>query len=146
MTNAQFVDGLALSGILPAPLIIFTTFVGDVGGGRWGALSLTAGAFLPAFLLTIIGHTLFERLGAHSSTQTFLDGVTAAIVGLITVTSTGILWSSRPATTSQLLLALVLFVASLLILNRSKAKLTTLVVVLGSAGLGFLALWGLALT
>jgi chromate transporter len=28
MTNSQFLDGLALSGILPAPLIIFATFVG----------------------------------------------------------------------------------------------------------------------
>lgn len=145
MTNAQFVDGLALSGILPAPLIIFTTFVGYVGGGPWGALALTAGAFLPAFLFTIIGHTLFERLVAHTTAHTFLDGVTAGVVGLITLTSAGILWSSRPATTAQLLLALVLFAVSLLILYRSKAKLTTLVVVLGSAGVGFLALWGLAL-
>jgi chromate transporter len=36
MTNAHFVDGLALSGILPAPLIIFTTFVGYLGGGPLG--------------------------------------------------------------------------------------------------------------
>ena len=28
MTNSQFLDGIALSGILPAPLIIFATFVG----------------------------------------------------------------------------------------------------------------------
>jgi chromate transporter len=32
MTNAQFLDGLALSGLLPAPLIIFSTFVGYIGG------------------------------------------------------------------------------------------------------------------
>ncbi|TMK75129.1 MAG: chromate transporter, partial [Actinobacteria bacterium] len=30
LTSSQFVDGLALSGILPAPLIIFSTFVGYV--------------------------------------------------------------------------------------------------------------------
>jgi chromate transporter len=28
MSNAQFLDGIALGGILPAPLIIFSTFVG----------------------------------------------------------------------------------------------------------------------
>ncbi|MBE2272086.1 MAG: chromate efflux transporter, partial [Anaerolinea sp.] len=41
MTNAQFLDGLALSGILPAPLVIFGTFVGFLGGGLVGALALT---------------------------------------------------------------------------------------------------------
>ncbi|MEO5580678.1 MAG: chromate efflux transporter, partial [Gemmatimonadaceae bacterium] len=38
MSNDQFLDGLALSGILPAPLIIFGTFVGYLGGGPLGAL------------------------------------------------------------------------------------------------------------
>src|SRR5215212_4432936 len=28
LTDSQFVDGLAMSGVLPAPLIIFSTFVG----------------------------------------------------------------------------------------------------------------------
>ena len=41
MTNAQFLDGLALSGLLPAPLIIFSTFVGYIGGGPWGAIAMT---------------------------------------------------------------------------------------------------------
>lgn len=39
MTNTQFLDGPALSGILPAPLIIFATFVGYLGSGPLGALS-----------------------------------------------------------------------------------------------------------
>ncbi|MGH2794371.1 MAG: chromate efflux transporter, partial [Actinomycetota bacterium] len=37
MTDGQFLDSLALSGILPAPLIIFGTFVGYVGAGLDGA-------------------------------------------------------------------------------------------------------------
>src|SRR5205085_4824971 len=39
MTNTQFLDGLALSSLLPAPLIIFATFVGYAGGGALGAIS-----------------------------------------------------------------------------------------------------------
>src|SRR5215207_10685759 len=45
MTDAQFLDGLALSGILPAPLIIFSTFVGYFGGGPLGAIAMTVGIF-----------------------------------------------------------------------------------------------------
>ncbi len=36
LTQQQFVDGLALSGALPAPLIIFSTFVGYIAGGLAG--------------------------------------------------------------------------------------------------------------
>src|SRR3546814_12812760 len=41
MTDAQFLDGLALSGILPAPLLIFSTFIGYLGGGPLGATVMT---------------------------------------------------------------------------------------------------------
>src|SRR3546814_17994055 len=47
MSNTQFLDGLALSGLLPAPLIIFPTFVGYLAGGPWGAFRMTVGLFLP---------------------------------------------------------------------------------------------------
>ena len=56
MTDGEFLDGVALSGILPAPFIIFSTFVGYLGGGPWGAIALTLGIFLPAFGFTLIGH------------------------------------------------------------------------------------------
>jgi chromate transporter len=143
MTNAQFVDGLALSGILPAPLIIFTTFVGYLGGGPLGAIALTAGAFLPAFLFTIVGHRFFERLIANPTVQVALDGVTAAVVGLIVVTSAQLLWASLPAAPIELALAGVLFALSLAVLYRWKSKIATVVVVLGAALLGFVALLAL---
>ena len=37
VSEGQFLDGLALSGIIPAPLIIFATFVGYQAGGLAGA-------------------------------------------------------------------------------------------------------------
>ncbi|NPC85830.1 chromate efflux transporter, partial [Pyxidicoccus fallax] len=77
MTNAQFLDGLALSGILPAPLIIFSTFVGYLGGGLAGALVLTAAIFAPAFAFTLLGHDFFERVLHQPRIRLFLDGVTA---------------------------------------------------------------------
>jgi hypothetical protein len=36
LTDAQFLDGVALAGVLPAPMVIFCTFVGYVAGGPWG--------------------------------------------------------------------------------------------------------------
>ena len=63
MTNAQFLDGLALSGLLPAPLIIFSTFVGYIGGGPLGAIIITIAIFAPAFAFTMIGHDYSRAIG-----------------------------------------------------------------------------------
>jgi chromate transporter len=90
MSNAQFMDGIALGGLLPAPLVIFATFVGYVGGGPWGAVAMTIGIFLPAFALTLIAHEPMERLIHNRRVKTFLDGITAGVVGLIAATALGL--------------------------------------------------------
>ena len=59
LTDSQFVDGLAIGGVLPAPLIIFSTFVGYIAGGLVGALAMTLGIFLPAFVFPIYFHRLW---------------------------------------------------------------------------------------
>jgi chromate transporter len=133
MTNEQFLDGLALSSILPAPLIIFSTFVGYLGGGPLGALSLTTGIFLPAFLITLIGHQYLERFVHNKTIHTFLDGVTAGVVGLIAATSVGILQTAINGPP-----AIVMFLAALLILLFWKAKIAVAVVLLAAGILGFL--------
>lgn len=71
LTNAQFLDGLALSGLLPAPLIIFSTFVGYLGAGALGAIAMTLGVFAPAFAFTMIGHEYVERLVENTAVHAF---------------------------------------------------------------------------
>jgi chromate transporter len=133
MTNAQFLDGLALSGILPAPLIIFSTFVGYLGGGPIGALVLTVGIFLPAFAITLVGHDYLERLVENQAAHAFLDGVTAGVVGLIGATALVLL-----SETVGDLPSWVIFVLALLLLFRWKAKWAVAVVVLGAGALGWI--------
>ena len=135
MTDAQFLDGLALSGLLPAPLVIFSTFVGYVGGGALGAVIMTIGIFTPAFAFTMFGHDFLERLVDNKSAHTFLDGVTAGVVGLISATALGIL--------SQTIIGLhawIIFSISLLLLFRTNAKWTVALVVLAAGLYGFLFL------
>jgi chromate transporter len=134
MTNQQFLDGLALSSILPAPLIIFSTFVGYLGGGPLGAILLTAGIFLPAFSFTLIGHNFFEKnFIENKAAHAFLDGVAAGVVGLIAVTTIGLF---QAAVTD--LPSLGIFVISLLTFYRWKAKAVIPIVMLGAGVMGYL--------
>ncbi len=131
MTNDQFLDGLALSSMLPAPLVIFATFVGYVGGGPMGSLALTAGIFLPAFSFTLIGHSYFERLVTNRSTHAFLDGVTAGVIGLMAATSLLLMREGLAGLPS-----IAIFLTALLVLYRWKSKLAVPVVVLGAGLVG----------
>lgn len=135
LTNAQFLDGLALSGLLPAPLIIFSTFIGYLGGGPLGAIAITTGIFLPSFAFTMLGHEYVEHLVENRAVHAFLDAVTAGVTGLIAATALGIL--------SETVLGLdawVIFAAALLALFRSKAKWTIAAVILGAGAYGLLFL------
>ena len=129
MTNEQFLDGIALSGILPAPLIIFSTFVGYFGGGWLGAVLITVVVFLPAFLFTLIGHGVMEKLINHTRLHSFLEGVTAGVIGLISVTAVHLLTN-----TIQSVFSIIVFIISLLMLYLIKSKLAV-VYVLVVAGL-----------
>lgn len=86
LSDAAFLDGVAVAGLLPAPLVIFATFAGYVAGGWVGALAITSGMFLPAFAFSLI---FFERLEALVESPTLhrlLDGVAAAVAGIIAAT------------------------------------------------------------
>ena len=128
LTDRQFLDGLALGGILPAPLIIFGTFVGYVAGGLSGALAMTLGIFLPAFAITLVGHETLERVVENRSLHDLLDGVTAGVVGLIAATSVH-LFRAGIRTLPQVLL----FVAGLAVLYLWRSKAAVAVVVIGAA-------------
>jgi chromate transporter len=133
MTNSQFLDGLSLSGILPAPLIIFATFVGYLGGGPLGAIALTTGIFLPAFAFTLIGHGYVEKLVANKAAHAFLDGVTAGVVGLIVVTAIGLF---REAVFD--IPTVIIFALALLAVYRWKAKAAVIGIMFGAGLLGWL--------
>jgi chromate transporter len=133
MTDAQFVDGLALSGILPAPLVIFGTFVGYLGGGFMGALAVTTGIFLPAFSFTLVGHGLIERVVEAPSLHAFLEGVTAGVVGLIAATTVRLAPTAVPD-----VFAGVIAAAALLILTVWRSKMAIAAAVLSAGALGML--------
>lgn len=86
LDDGQFLDGVAVANVLPAPLVIFATFAGYIAGGLPGALAITAGMFLPAFTFSLV---FFERLEAvveHPRLHHTLDGVAAAAAGIIAAT------------------------------------------------------------
>jgi chromate transporter len=133
LTDSQFVDGLAISGILPAPLIIFSTFVGYIAGGLVGALLITLGIFLPAFVFPIFFHRGLVAIAENPRIRPFLLGVAAGVIGLIAAVTVHIVDTSVVDAYTA-----VLAVGAFAALQRWHGKLTVLYVVLGCGLIGTL--------
>jgi chromate transporter len=125
------VDGLAMSGVLPAPLIIFSTFVGYLAGGLAGGLAMTLGIFLPAFVLPIFLHRWLVAIAENPRIRPFLFGVAAAVIGLIAAVTVDIVDAGVVDVPTA-----ILAVAAFVVLNRRHGKLTIVAVVLGCGAIG----------
>lgn len=137
LTDTQFIDGLAIGGALPAPLIIFSTFVGYLAGGLTGALLMTVGIFIPAFVFPIFFHRQLVSIAENPKVRPFLLGVAAAVIGLIAAVTIDILRTSVVD-----IFTAVLASAAFFVLYRFHSKLTVVAVVLGCGIIG--AAWQLA--
>lgn len=139
MTDAQFLHGVALAGVLPAPLVIFATFAGWISGGPAGALAITAGMFIPAFAFSMLFYERLEAMAEHRRLQLFLGGVAAAVVGLIAVTlfdlsQAAVERSPQPA------FSLLIFAVGLAVMYGWQSRFATLGVLALGGVLGALAL------
>lgn len=134
VSDANFLDGVALANVLPAPLVIFATFAGYAAGGWVGALAITAGVFLPAFAFSMIFYDRLEAVVADGRIRAALDGVAAAVVGVIAATVVGlaqVLWSPGAA-----LWPVVVAVGALLALYLFKSRYAAPAVLVAAAAVG----------
>ncbi len=133
VTPQAFLDGIALSNVIPAPLVIFGTFLGYLAGGPGGAALVTLGIFIPAFSFTLIGHKWLERAIENPALHGFLDGIAAAVVGLLAVTAFEI---AVQAVTG--IYAAVLFAAALAGFYFLRGKWVVPVIMIASGALGLI--------
>jgi chromate transporter len=83
LTHQEFVDATALGQVTPGPVLISATFIGYRVAGTLGALVATISIFLPSFIMTVIAGSSLARFHTNKLLQSFLRGVTPAVVGLL---------------------------------------------------------------
>jgi chromate transporter len=95
LNAAQMMDGLALGETTPGPLIMVVAFVGFLGGHSQGlfgqpvlggivaACVVTWFTFLPSFVFILAGGPLVESTRHMPSLAGPLQGITAAVIGVI---------------------------------------------------------------
>jgi chromate transporter len=83
MTNAQFLNGVALGQITPGPVVQTVSVVGYAAAGVGGALLAGLIAFSPSFVFILAGARHFGALRTNRVAQAFLGGAGPAAIGAI---------------------------------------------------------------
>ena len=83
LTEAQFMDAVALSFLTPGPVVIMVAFIGFIVAGFAGAAAAATGVFLPAFAVVILLAPQFSRMLRNARVRSFVAGVTAAAIGAL---------------------------------------------------------------
>jgi chromate transporter len=145
LTQQQLADAIAVGQFTPGPLLTTSTFVGfllghskfggGLAGGIVGGIIATVAIFLPAFILVaLLGH-LLQKLRASTWARGALDGMNAAVVGLmiLPLLRLGIPAIYDTAAGTPDWLNLLILLASLIGLWR-KINATWLIIAAGLAG------------
>ncbi len=143
LTADQMVQGLGLAESTPGPLIMVTQYVGFIGAwndpgpfspllyGTLGALITTYATFLPCFLFIFLLAPYIELLANDRRLRAILIGVTAAVVGVVAnlavYFATQVLFPDGVRLAGLDLFALVVAVASFVVLQRYKAPIYLMV-------------------
>jgi chromate transporter len=143
LTADQMVQGLGLAESTPGPLIMVTQYVGFIGAwndpgpfspllyGTLGALTTTYATFLPCFLFIFLLAPYIELLANDHRLKAILIGVTAAVVGVVAnlavYFATQVLFPDGYSVASLDVFALVVAVASFVVLQRYKVPIYLMV-------------------
>jgi chromate transporter len=83
MTDAQFLNAVALGQVTPGPVTHTVTAVGYAAAGVGGALLAAVVAFAPSFTFVLVGASRFDALRGNAGVRAFLDGAGPAAIGAI---------------------------------------------------------------
>jgi chromate transporter len=83
LTDAQFVNAVALGQITPGPVVHTVAAVGYGAHGLTGGLLAAAVAFAPSFAFVLAGGRRFDLIRTDERARAFLDGAGPAAIGAI---------------------------------------------------------------
>jgi chromate transporter len=83
MTDAQFLNAVALGQVTPGPVVATVAAVGYAAHGVAGGLLAAVVAFTPSFAFVLLGGRRFESLRESAGARAFLDGAGPTAIGAI---------------------------------------------------------------
>jgi chromate transporter len=90
VTSEEFLTGVGIGRVLPGPVWAITSYAGAMAvknsSVSWqivGAIIATLGAFLPSFFIVLFAFPIWESLKKYAVVYRSLEGINAAVVGIM---------------------------------------------------------------
>jgi chromate transporter len=130
LTKQEFIDAIAMSQVMPGPIVLSTVFIGYKVAGLLGALAATAGIFLPSGILIVVCANLLDRIKQSLLIKAVLGGIRPAIIGMIVSAAIAVWMTAQPHWVS-----LLIFAAALLAQLKFKLDVVWVIPTAGLVGL-----------
>lgn len=149
MSEADLLNMIAVSESTPGPIAVnMATFIGSKQGEILGSFLATLGVVLPSFAIILIIAALISNLLKYKGVAAFLSGIRPCIVGLILATAILMFINNilclqeglntiRPDLKAVVIFAILILV-SILGKRVLKKKISPILMIVVSAGLGLL--------
>ncbi|MEO3944370.1 chromate transporter [Gorillibacterium sp. CAU 1737] len=136
VSQMDFLAGYGAAQAVPGPLFTFAAYLGALMGGIKGALLVTAGIFLPAYLLIVGAMPFWNALRQNAKVQGAFIGMNAAVVGLLLAAIYDPLWTTAVVEPADFALVSILFL--MLVFWKLPPWIVVIAGALGGMLLGFL--------
>lgn len=144
LTITEFTDLITIAEMTPGPIAINSaTFVGNQIAGIMGSIVATLGCVIPSFVIVLVLARIYFRFKNLNIIQGALNGLRPVIVALISSAGISILtlafWGEQGFSlnlTDINIIAVILFVVSLLVLRKWKPN--PILIILGTGLVGMI--------
>lgn len=83
LTNREFLDAVAVGQVTPGPLTVMNAFIGYKVLGLPGAVTATAGSYLPSILIVTFVTKYYLKFKGSRAVDSVFRGIKPAVVGML---------------------------------------------------------------
>lgn len=137
VTPREFVDAIAMSQVMPGPILVSATFIGWKVTGIVGAAVATFAIFAPPAVVMVVASQALEHVQRSSVAKSAMRGIRCAVVGMIAVAAAVVFAGALPADAGDvrsIAAALLLFTGALVALVRFQLDVVWVVPASGVLG------------
>ena len=134
LNKQAFTDGIALSQVMPGPILIASTFIGYQVQGFTGALLSTIAIFTPPAIVMVVASQAMEYFKKSVRAKAIMKGIRCGVIGMIFFAAYELGSKADFSSFAEIWPSIVIFVAALFVLIRYSVDVVYIIPTAGLIG------------
>jgi chromate transporter len=134
LNKQSFTDGIALSQVMPGPILIASAFIGYQVKGFAGALLSTIAIFGPPAVVMVVASQAMDYFKKSFTAKAIMRGIRAGVIGMIFFAAYELGSKADFASFSAIWPSIIIFAAALVALLRYNVDVVYIIPAAGLIG------------